>query len=142
MIVYGICYSFFEVFPIVYNGRYGFNAGQLGLIFLSILIALCISIAIYFTYLRKVFEPEVRLHGLGPPERRLVPALPACFLPPIGLFMFGWTGIATIHWIVPTIGIIIYTVGVLLIVANRPRFGFYSLARVAQLARRQLSYFS
>jgi hypothetical protein len=27
-------------------------------------------------------------------------------------------------------------------VANRPRFGFYSLARIAQLARRQLSYFS
>jgi hypothetical protein len=30
----------------------------------------------------------------------------------------------------------------LLPVANRPRFGFYSLARIAQLARRQLSYFS
>jgi DHA1 family multidrug resistance protein-like MFS transporter len=115
MVVYGIYYSFFEVFPIVYIERHGFNAGQLGLVFLSILVALFITIVIYFTYLRKVFEPEVRLHGLGPPERRLIPALPASFLPPIGLFMFGWTGIATIHWIVPTIGIVIYTIGVLLI---------------------------
>ena len=115
MLIYGIYYSFFEVFPIVYNDRHGFNAGQLGLIFLSIMVGLVITIVIYFTYLRTVFEPEVRVKGLGPPERRLIPAIPASILPPIGLFMFGWTGVASIHWIVPTIGIVIFTIGVLIV---------------------------
>lgn len=115
MIVYGIYYSFFEVFPIVYVERHGFNAGQLGLVFMAILVGLAVTIVIYFTYLRKVFEPEVRLRGLGPPERRLIPALFASLLPPVGLFMFGWTGIASIHWMVPTVGIFIFTIGVLII---------------------------
>jgi hypothetical protein len=43
------------------------------------------------------------------------------------------------HWLIMEL---LFTFAYMGIVANRPRFGFYSLARIAQLARRQLSYFS
>ncbi|KAM0453098.1 hypothetical protein ACHAPV_009213 [Trichoderma viride] len=126
-LMYGIFYSFFEVFPFVYatglpglasptNG-YGLNAGQVGLIFLSISVGVAIAIFGYIAYLWFVFEPEVKTQGLGEPERRLICGLPASFLVPIGLFMFGWTGNSSpeIPWIVPTIGITIVVIGIFII---------------------------
>ncbi|UKZ77362.1 hypothetical protein TrVFT333_005082 [Trichoderma virens FT-333] len=126
-LMYAIFYSFFEVFPFVYatglpglaspTHGYGLNQGQVGLIFLSISVGVSISIALYVGYLKLVFEPSIVKHGLGEPERRLAPGLPASFLVPIGLFMFGWTGNSSpeIPWIVPTIGIGIVVLGIFLI---------------------------
>jgi MFS transporter, DHA1 family, multidrug resistance protein len=88
-LIYGIYYSFFEAFPIVYLGYYGFNLGEMGLTFLSIIVGVLISLAFYWSYVYWVVEPEIRAHGLGAPERRLIPALVACFLLPVGLFIFG-----------------------------------------------------
>jgi DHA1 family multidrug resistance protein-like MFS transporter len=126
-LMYAIFYSFFEVFPFVYatglpgrasptNG-YGLNAGEIGLIFLSITVGVVIAIAIYVYYLRTVFEPEIRARGLGEPERRLVIALPFSFILPIGLFLFGWTANSSpkIHWIVPTLGIVIFATGIFIV---------------------------
>lgn len=121
-LMYSIFYSFFEVFPLVYasgNGPhsptqgYGMNLGEIGLIFLSISVGVSIAIVTYVLYLHFVFEPEIRTQGLGEPERRLIPALPASMLLPIGLFMFAWTGNVSpqIHWIVPTLGVVIFTIG-------------------------------
>ena len=93
------------------------NAGEIGLIFLSISVGVSIAIIIYVIYLKRVFEPDIRANGLGAPERRLTPGLPACFLVPIGLFMFGWTGNSSpkIHWIVPTLGVVIIVIGIFII---------------------------
>ena len=123
-LMYAIFYSFFEVFPFVYatglpglasptNG-YGFNAGQVGLVFLSISVGVAIAIVLYVTYLNRVFNPSIRAHGLGEPERRIIPGLPASFLVAIGLFLFGWTGNSSpeIPWIVPTIGVAIVVIGI------------------------------
>ncbi|KAL2067884.1 hypothetical protein VTL71DRAFT_15982 [Oculimacula yallundae] len=116
-LVYAIFYSFFEVFPLVYGpGGYDLNAGQIGLIFLNITVGVLIAIPCYFTFLRYHLEPKMKKFGFGAPEERLIPALFASFLTPIGLFMFAWTSKPSIHWIVPTIGVTIYTVGIFLII--------------------------
>ncbi|KAG9661532.1 MFS general substrate transporter, partial [Aureobasidium melanogenum] len=112
---YAIFYSFFEVFPLVYIDRYGFNVGQMGLVFLSIAVGVVISIAAYYAYLYYIVEPEIRAHGMGTPERRLIPALLSSFLVPIGLFIFAWTGNGHIHWIVSCIGIVINMIGVFIL---------------------------
>ena len=88
-LIYGIYYSFFECFPIVYIGFYGFNLGQMGLTFLSITVGVILAIIMYWAYIYYVVEPDLRKNGLGAPEKRLVPALAASFLLPIGLFIFG-----------------------------------------------------
>ncbi|EPS36162.1 hypothetical protein H072_10244 [Dactylellina haptotyla CBS 200.50] len=118
MIVYGIYYSFFEVFPIVYMQGYGMNIGQMGLVFLVIAVSVGIAIPTYFAYLRYHFTPYVMKNGFSNPEHLLIPALFGSFGPPIGLFVFGWTGRPDIHWIVPTIGIAIYTVGVFILLQS------------------------
>ena len=114
-LVYGIYYSFFEAFPIVYIGSYGFNLGEMGLTFLSISVSVALAIPSYWAYMYYVVEPEIITKGLTTPERRLIPALFASFLLPIGLFLFGWTAKASIHWMVSIIGIGIYSFGVFIL---------------------------
>ncbi|KAF2841587.1 MFS general substrate transporter [Patellaria atrata CBS 101060] len=114
-LAYGIYYSFFEAFPIVYVGFYGFNLGQMGLTFLSITVGVIISLVIYWSWIYWVSEPDMIKNGFGAPERRLIPALWASTLLPVGLFMFAWTADRDIHWIVSVIGIGIFTVGIFIV---------------------------
>lgn len=98
----------FEVFPLVYPVFYGMNLGQVGLVFLCILVSCIIGIAVYSAYLYFYQNPRIEKYGWPVQEERLIPALPASIGPTIGLFLFAWTARASIHWIVPTIGITIY----------------------------------
>ncbi|KAH8649562.1 major facilitator superfamily domain-containing protein [Ilyonectria robusta] len=107
-IIYGIYYSFFEVFPRVYPVYYNMNLGEIGLVFLCILVSCIIGVAVYFAYLYYYVDPRIAKLGWPVQESRLLPALPASIGPAIGLFLFAWTARASIHWIVPTIGITIY----------------------------------
>jgi len=107
-IVYGIYYSFFEVFPLVYPPMYGFSLGIIGVVFTCILVSCVIGIAAYTSYLRWYLIPDILKNGLRAQESRLVPALFGCFGPPIGLFLFAWTANPSIHWIASVIGITIY----------------------------------
>ncbi|KAM0417314.1 hypothetical protein ACHAPT_012695 [Fusarium lateritium] len=107
-IVYGIYYSYFEVFPLVYPVFYGMNLGQVGLVFLCIAIGCIIAIVAYGSFLYFVVTPRIKKVGMGPQENVLLAGLPTSFGPTLGLFMFAWTARASIHWIVPTIGITIY----------------------------------
>ncbi|KAJ5216531.1 major facilitator superfamily domain-containing protein [Penicillium cinerascens] len=107
-IIYGIYYSFFEVFPLVYPVDYHMNLGQIGLVFLCVLVSCILGIAVYFSYIYFWMNPRIAKHGFPVPEARLIPALAASVGPTVGLFLFAWTARASIHWIVPTIGITIY----------------------------------
>lgn len=109
--IYGVYYSFFEVFPLVYVDIYGFNLGELGLPFLTISIGCAIGVVIYVSYVWHFVEPKIRKHGLGLQEDRLIPALFSTVLLPAGLFWFGWTAKESIHWIVPTIGLTLFPIG-------------------------------
>ncbi|KAI9661747.1 MAG: hypothetical protein M1821_008986 [Bathelium mastoideum] len=115
-LLYGIYYSFFEAFPLVYVDIYGFNLGQMGLTFLSITVAVLISIASYWSYIYWRVEPDIRANGLGAPERRLIPALFAAWLCPAGLFIYAWTSRADVHWIVSVVGVGIFTVGIFILI--------------------------
>ncbi|KAH8804713.1 multidrug transporter [Xylogone sp. PMI_703] len=114
-IIYGIYYSFFEVFPLVYPVYYGFSLGMIGVVFTCILVACLIGVAIYCAYLQWYLIPDIMKNGLRAQESRLVPALFACFGPTVGLFLFGWTARESIHWIAPTIGITIYGASVFIV---------------------------
>lgn len=90
-LTYGIYYSFFEAFPLVYEGIYGFDQGQLGLAFLSVLVGLIVATAAYCLYFKYISDPQLaRFENADvPPEFRIRPGLFASVLIPIGLFLFG-----------------------------------------------------
>lgn len=110
-IIYGIYYSFFEAFPLAYIGDYGFNIGELGIVYTCIIVGCIIGIIIYCGYQRLYLEPDIKKRGLRAQEHRLVPALFAVWLLPLGLFWFGWTARSSIHWIVSIIGITLFAIG-------------------------------
>ncbi|RAL17651.1 MFS general substrate transporter [Aspergillus homomorphus CBS 101889] len=82
MLIYSIYYSFFEVCPIVYGQIYGFNAGEKGCVFIGNTIGTAMAMLILFLY-----------HHFGPP---------------VSLSLFGWTAHPSVHWTIPTIGMLIY----------------------------------
>lgn len=110
-VIYGIYYSFFEAFPLAYIGIYGFNIGELGIVYTCIIVGCAIGVAIYTGYLWFYLEPDIKRNGLREQEHRLVPALFAVWLLPIGLFLFGWTARGDVQWIVSIIGITLFTIG-------------------------------
>ncbi|KAE9966834.1 hypothetical protein EG327_011695, partial [Venturia inaequalis] len=114
-LVYAIFYSFFESFPLVYGEMYHFNLGELGLTFLSITVGVVIAIAAYWAYIYYIMEPEIRAHGLGAPERRLIPALVSSIFCPVGLFIFGWSSNPDVHWIGSVIGVSVFTIGIFIV---------------------------
>ena len=98
-------------------GIYNFSLGEMGLTFLCFVVEILIAIPSYSAYVRLVTNPPIIKTGeLGPPEERLVPALYAAPLLPIGLFIFAWTANANIHWIFGLIGVTLYTYGVFIII--------------------------
>ncbi|KAF3046167.1 hypothetical protein E8E11_002993 [Didymella keratinophila] len=67
-IIYGIFYSFFEAFPLVYIDLHGFNLGEMSLTFLSVIIGVILSIAWYCWYIYARVNPGIIANGLGAPE--------------------------------------------------------------------------
>lgn len=84
-LIYGLLYVWFESFPIVFVGIYGFNLGELGLAFLGIFFGAVIVIPFFFFYLRKYVEPRFDENGEIKPELRLPAAMFGSFLVPICL---------------------------------------------------------
>jgi DHA1 family multidrug resistance protein-like MFS transporter len=84
------------------------NLGEVGLVFICIVIGCLIAVAFYSSYLFFVVNPKIRKVGMGAQEGVLLSGLPSSFGAPIGLLLFAWTARATIPWIVPTIGISIF----------------------------------
>ena len=124
-LVYGIYYSFFECFPLVYGEGYQFSLGAQGLLYLPITVGIGICWVGYLTWIRITWEPAVKTWNLGPPEARLVPALFGSFMLPVGLFLFAWTAKPDIHWIVSAIGLAIVSGGIFLIM--QPIFLYLAL---------------
>jgi hypothetical protein len=52
-------------------------------------------------------------NGVGKPEFRVPMMIPASLLVPIGLFWYGWSAQAQVHWIVPNIGVVLFCAGVI-----------------------------
>lgn len=114
-LVYGIYYSFFEVFPLVYPADYGFSPGIIGVLFTCILVSCLLGVTAYCSYLYFYLVPDIVAHGLRAQEHRLQPALLAAFGPPIGLFIFAWTARPDVPWIASVVGITLYGASVFVV---------------------------
>ncbi|KAL4958669.1 MFS general substrate transporter [Aspergillus stella-maris] len=114
-LTYGIYYSFFESFPLVYTGIYGFSTGEQGLAFLSILCGLVVAVAFVCWYFYVLAPRHLGKYEVVPPEARLWPGLFATWFIPISLLIFAWTSDPAIHWVVSLLGVAISMCGVFIV---------------------------
>lgn len=114
-LIYGLLYLWFESFPIVFIGIYGFTEGTLGLAYLGIFVGAFVVLPPFFWYLHKYTEPQFNENGELKPELRLPPSFVGAFCIPLCMFMFGWTSRASIPWIVPIIASSFFSIGAFLL---------------------------
>jgi hypothetical protein len=113
---FSILFAFFEAFPIVFVGVYGFNTYQTGLTFLAVGLGVLLGVASAITFDRVMYQKkhrEVVSEGklYVAPEHRLYAAMLGSLGIPIGLFWFAWTSRSSIHWIVPLLATIPFGMG-------------------------------
>ena len=106
---WAVLYLTLAAIPLVFINNHGFSLQQANAVF----AAMCIG-SILATILSIYQEKIARRYGklIGTPEGRLYFACVESACMPIGLFMFGWTSLSSIHWIVPSIAIGIATIGI------------------------------
>jgi DHA1 family multidrug resistance protein-like MFS transporter len=108
-LLYGVLFIWFESFPLVFGGIYGFNLQSQGLVFLGILVGGIVTVPLYLLWVNRVMIPSVAKPTFRP-EHVLPPTWAGALSLPLCLFIYGWTARADIHWIVPIIGSSFFTV--------------------------------
>ena len=136
---FGILFTFFASFPLVYSRVYGFNSGQIGLTFLPIMIGCALATLTCLLCDRYLYQKELQkvtaatgsgrhlqdeetastqtsqehppIKALVEPEHRLYPAMIGGVGLPIGLFWFAWTARPDIHWASPVVSTIVFAWG-------------------------------
>ena len=111
-VVYGYLYLLFTTLTLVFERDYGFSQGNVGLTFLGIGIGSLLGLAIFGALSDRIVK-RMSAQGEMKPEYRLPPLIPGSFIIPIGLFWYGWSAEAHLHWIMPIIGTMFVGLGLL-----------------------------
>ncbi|TFK55812.1 multidrug resistance protein 4 [Heliocybe sulcata] len=113
-LMYGIYYLMFSTFPDLFSGVYHFGLGPTGLAYIGLGAGFLLS-----TFLGAQWSDAMyawfcaRNGGQGKPEYRIPALIFGSIWVPIGLFWYGWSAAARLHWIMPIIGTGIYGFGLM-----------------------------
>lgn len=111
--LYGVVYLVLTTLPVLWTTRYHESIGIAGLNYISLGIGYLIgtqSTARINDVIYKLLK-ERRGEGVGRPEFRLPLLILGSIFVPLGIFCYGWSAQAHLHWIVPNIGLAIFGVG-------------------------------
>lgn len=100
--IWGILYLIIATFPEVWTGIYGESIAIGSLNYISQFVGMALASQLGTRLADNYYNKKCAGNGgQGLPEFRLpVLTLGACIVP-VGLFIYGWTARASVHWIVP-----------------------------------------
>lgn len=114
-VVYSYLYISFTTFPRVFHGQYGFGSGESGLATLGLGVGSLVGVVFCGAVTDRLSNRLTRIKGGEPqPEYRLPTLAVGAVCVPIGLFWYGWTAENKTHWIVPIIGTVFLSGGMLI----------------------------
>lgn len=99
VLIYAMLYAFFFAYPVIFTELYGYNDGQIGLMFIPILIGAGFAL-VATPFIEKRFRRICSLRS-PTPEDRLEGALIGAPFIPIALFILGATSYHHIIWVGP-----------------------------------------
>ncbi|KAJ7512747.1 major facilitator superfamily domain-containing protein [Mycena galericulata] len=112
--MYGIYYLMFATFPNFFGETYGFSTGIGGLAYIGLGIGFFLSTFIGARPGDRMYRYLAEKNGgKGTPEMRIPALFIGSLFVPIGLFWYGWSAQAKIHWIMPIIGSGIFGFGMM-----------------------------
>jgi DHA1 family multidrug resistance protein-like MFS transporter len=110
-LLYGILFTWFESFPLVFGEIYHMSLSQQGLVFLGIFVGGLVTVPLYLLWVRYGVVPHIHKQDFKT-EMVLPPTFIGSASLPVCLFFYGWTARKSVHWIVPVIGSSMFTIGV------------------------------
>ncbi|KAI0053811.1 multidrug resistance protein 4 [Auriscalpium vulgare] len=111
-LIYGTYYLMFTTFPGLFLETYHFSVGVSGLAYLGLGIGFVLSTLIGAKAGNAIYQRLAdRNGGVGKPEMRIPALIFGSFFIPVGLFWYGWSAEAKLHWIMPIIGTAIFAFG-------------------------------
>ncbi|TFK72092.1 multidrug resistance protein 4 [Pluteus cervinus] len=103
--LYGIYYLMFTTFAEFFSTTYGFSPGIGGLTYLGLGFGFILATFFGAYFADKVYKYLADKNGgKGKPEMRIPALFVGSIFVPIGLFWYGWSAQAKLHWIMPIIG--------------------------------------
>ncbi|KAI9828949.1 MAG: hypothetical protein M1819_006448 [Sarea resinae] len=101
---FAVLFSFFAAFRLIFGRVYGFDTGQIGLVFLAIGLGCLLGTATGLLLDRLVYQKHAgraKHREAVSAEHRLHGAMMGAFGLPIGLFWLAWTARRDVHWASP-----------------------------------------
>ncbi|KAJ8082471.1 hypothetical protein PM082_008326 [Marasmius tenuissimus] len=112
-VLYGVLYLSLTTFVKVFTEQYGQNSGVAGVHYLAIALGSTVGGQVGARVLNKIYRKlKARNGGVGTPEMRLPLLMVSATFLPVGLLIYGWTANARTFWLVPDLGVFIYSVGI------------------------------
>lgn len=113
--LYGLMYLTLSTFPRLWTGGYGESTGVGSLNFISMGLGFFLGTQITAPLNDGLYRRlKKKNNGVGKPEFRVPMMVPASLLVPIGLFWYGWSAQAKVHWIMPNIGACLFCAGTII----------------------------
>jgi multidrug resistance protein len=113
--LYGLMYLVLSTFPALWESEYHESVGIGGLNYISLGVGLFIGTQTCAAMQDKIYKRlKAKNGGVGKPEFRVPLMIVGSLLVPIGLFWYGWSAQAHVHWIMPNIGAAILSGGVVM----------------------------
>ncbi|KAM0316458.1 hypothetical protein ACHAPQ_011333 [Fusarium lateritium] len=101
---FAMIFSFFGSYTYVYSTVYQFDAREIGLCFIGLIVGILLGLVTFAGFDATLYQKQVKKTGdRVPAEYRLYAALVGSLLVPVGLFWYAWAPDASVHWIVPVI---------------------------------------
>jgi MFS family permease len=110
--LYGLMYLLLSTFPQLWTVQYGENVGIGGLNYISLGLGFFMGTQITAPLNDRIYRRlKKRNGGVGRPEFRVPMMFVGSVFIPVGLFWYGWSAQAKMHWIMPNIGAAIFAAG-------------------------------
>ncbi|KAM0249564.1 hypothetical protein ACHAQJ_008993 [Trichoderma viride] len=110
--LFGTLYLMLATFPSIWTEWYDESVAIGGLNYLSIAIGSFVGLILNFFFIDRIYRSlKTKNNGIGRPEFRMPTMFIGSIMVSIGLFWYGWSVQARLHWIMPNIGVAILSAG-------------------------------
>ena len=116
-ILYGTLYLLFTTYSIVFEDIYSFSTFEAGLVFTPGASGTLLGLLYIGTISDRTLKMRAAAGKIIAPEDRLpqIITIPGALTFPAGLFLYGWSAQAHVHWSIPLLGTAITGFGSILI---------------------------
>jgi hypothetical protein len=113
--IYGLMYLMLSTFPALWTKRYG-ESTQIGsLHYIALGVGFFLGTQIAAPLNDRIYRRlKKKNNNVGRPEFRIPLMFAGVSLMPVGLFWYGWSAEAKLHWIMPDIGAAIFCSGAII----------------------------